>query len=80
MSDITVKCSRCGKRHGLETYNARVQGTVIRVFCPFCRKETVRNISKFAETQLPPVGRVLDRFELCSKMTALARKIEKEFN
>jgi len=80
MSDIIVTCSRCGRRHGLEIYNARIQGTVIHVSCPFCRNETVRNIGKFVEKQMPRSEKACGRFELCGKMAHFARKLEKEFN
>lgn len=80
MGDIIVSCARCGKRHGLETYNTRVWGPVIHVSCPFCRKETVRNLGKFVEKQMFRSEKTDGRYERCHKMKALAQKIEKEFN
>lgn len=80
MSNINVKCSRCGKRHGLESYNTRIEGPVIRIFCPFCRNKTVKNLSKFVEDQMPSIRDAVGRFESCARMAEFARKMEKELD
>jgi len=79
MGEITVKCLRCGKRHGLSAYSARISGPIIKVTCPFCKQETMRNLGKFVEKQIR-YPQNLGRFELFEAMTSLAREMVKELN
>jgi len=76
MSEITVKCLRCGKRHGLAMYNTKVLGPVIEVWCPFCKKNIQKNLTKFAEQQINTYG--LGRFEKFEVIRTLSREIIKE--
>lgn len=79
MREVTVRCLRCGKRHGLEIYNARITGSIIKVSCPFCKKETTRNLCKFVEKQIP-IPATLGRFEMFHAMLSLARDMVKGLN
>lgn len=79
MGEITVRCLRCDKRHGLGVYNARIYGPVINVTCPFCNKETQRNLGKFVEKQIPKAG-MLGRYELFEAMRSLSREMIKELS
>jgi hypothetical protein len=76
MSEVTIRCLKCGKVHGIEKYNARLLGPVLYVECPFCRKKTICNLSKFVEKQVRAPER-LGRYALFNVMLCRAKEIQK---
>lgn len=78
--NIIVTCSHCKKQHDLNIFNAKIQGPVIQVFCPFCKKKTIRNISKFIEKQAFLARKGLTRYETCAAVAALGRMMERELD
>jgi len=71
-----VKCLECGKTYSCITENTDFSGTIIKTTCPFCKKTTNRNISKFLEIQTEHMS----YFKQARTMIEMARSIHRSVN
>jgi len=72
---VNICCLKCGKDHEVDYSTVHIYGPVVHVKCPFCKKESHRGFSKFAELQMgknPKIG----RFSLVADMIKFSRKLE----
>jgi len=72
-----VICLNCHSRHILTASLASLYGPVIHVYCPICRKKTIKNFSTYVWAQVQ-CKEFMDRYEQVSVMITLGRMIERK--
>jgi len=74
---VSILCPKCKEHYKAEYSTIKIYGPVVHIECPFCKHESYRGFSKFAELQIKK-GDGLGRFDLVHDMIEFSRKLEGE--
>jgi len=76
---VSILCHECGECYKAEYSTIKISGPVVHTECPFCKHESYRGFSRFAEVQAKREVRS-NRFALVTYMIGFSRKLEGEIN